>query len=130
MAQTLPSLPLLRDGATWNANQLALMAWLALPTSVREPAQQKDLAGLLGVREATLCGWKKLPGFMVATNALALDLVKDDVADVIATIRRKAKAGDIHFVNLFLAMAGLSGPLADANPSGIMFIEAVRPDGA
>ncbi len=126
MAQTLPSL---RDGATWNANQLTFMAWLALPTAVRAPEQQKDLAALLGVREATLSEWKNLPGFMAATNALALDLVKEHVPEVLGTICRKAKAGDIHFVNLFLAMAGLSGPVADANQRGIVIIEAVRPDG-
>ncbi len=121
MAQSNPRL--------WKPEHLAFQHWLALPPAARVPEQQKEFAALLGVREATLSSWKRLNGFMDDVNTLAMELVRDDVADVLGTIRRKAKQGDIAFVNLFLSMAGLSGPVADANPHGIMFIEAIRPDG-
>lgn len=102
------------EAKTWHANQLHFIAWLALPKAERRPKTQRELAQLIGSDEATLSDWKKLPGFIDAVNALARELVKHDVAEVLGVVRREAKKANLPYVNMVLAMAGLGGDLEAA----------------
>ena len=106
------------------------MAWLALPKAQRKPRTQRDLAKEIGVGEDTLSDWKKLPGFIDDVNALARELVKHDIADVLGVIRTRAKKGELPFVNMVLAMAGLAGDLeaAGRGPSNVKLYVGVSPD--
>jgi hypothetical protein len=91
----------------WTSDQLNFQQWLALPAKLRKPKTQRQLADQFGVHEATLSDWKKMPGFRDAVNALALDLVRDDVANIVAALVREAKKGSAQHIKMALEMAGL-----------------------
>lgn len=118
------------EAKTWHAQQLQFIAWLALPKAHRKPKLQRDYAKLIGVDEATLSDWKRLPGFMDDVNALARELVKDDVAEVLGVVRSRAKKGELPFVNMVLAMAGMATDLeaAGRGPSELKTYIGVSPD--
>lgn len=99
----------------WTDVQRQFMLFLALPKSHRQPKTQRAFAEKIGVDEATLWRWKRLPNFADEVATLARELVKDDVPDVLGTIRQKAKEGIPYHTNIFLAMAGLSNDVANAN---------------
>jgi hypothetical protein len=95
------------DTKSWSADQYKFQLWLALPSSIRKPKTQRAIAEELGVHESTLSDWKKLPGWRDAVNTLALDLVRDDVPDVLASTRREAKKGSFQHQKMILEMVGL-----------------------
>jgi hypothetical protein len=95
------------DAKEWTSDQLQFQLWLALPTSARKPKTQRAFAELIGVHESTLSDWKALPGFRSAVSALALDLLKDDVPDVLFALRKYAKKGSAQHIKMFLEMLGL-----------------------
>lgn len=99
----------------WTKIQRQFMLFLALPKSARKPKTQRAFADQYGVSEDTLSIWKRLPNFADEVATLARELVKDDVPDVLGTIRQKAKEGIPYHTNIFLAMAGLSSDVANAN---------------
>jgi hypothetical protein len=105
----------------WTATQLRFVAWLALPKAQRQPKTHMLLAREIGVHQDTLTDWKRLPGFMDDVNALARELVKHDIADILGVIRREAKRANLPYVNMALAMAGMAPDVAAAGkgPAGI-----------
>lgn len=109
---------------SWTATQLRFMAWLALPKKERKPPTHGALAKDLGVHIDTLTDWKKIPGFMDAVNHLARELVKHDIADVLGVIRKRAKEGDLPYVNMVLAMAGMAADVQAAQPQTIVKVYA------
>lgn len=118
------------DAKKWHTQQLQLIAWLALPKAQRKPRSQRDLAKEIGADEATLSDWKRLPGFMDDVNALGRELVKDDIAEILGVIRSRAKKGDLAFVNMALAMAGMAPDVeaAGRGPSEMKTYIGVSPD--
>lgn len=92
----------------WTADQQVYVAWLALPKAQRRPKTQVALAKDLDVAEETLSRWKHEPGFMDDVNALARELVKHDIAEVLGVVRSRAKKGELPYVNMVLAMAGMA----------------------
>jgi hypothetical protein len=103
------------DAKNWSSNQLQFMVWLALPKAERKPTTQQKLALEIGVDQATLSDWKRIPGFRDEVNRMAREFVKDDVPEVLGTIRRFAKQGSVPHLNMFLSMAGLA---ADVEAAG------------
>lgn len=99
----------------WTPDQERLIAWLALPKAERKPRTQAALATELCIDEATIWRWKNLPGFREAVSKLAREYVQDDIPEILATIRRKAKGGSIPHIDRALAMAGLE---ADVEAAG------------
>lgn len=77
-------------GKTWTPDQLKFQAWLALPTSARQPKTQKQLAALLEVHEVTLSEWKRLPGFHDAVYDLAMEEIKGELVPVLHAQARLA----------------------------------------
>lgn len=69
---------------------------------------QRDLAKEIGVDPSTLSDWKLLPGFIEEVNALARELVKHDIAEVLGVIRARARKGELAYVNMVLTMAGMA----------------------
>jgi len=127
------------DAKNWSADQLRFIAWLALPKAERSPKTQRVLAQHIGCDEATLSDWKHVPGLMDAVNALARELVKHDVAEVLGVVRREAKKANLPYVNMVLAMAGMGidietagkGPAAGLPPVREVVVnlhEPVEPD--
>jgi hypothetical protein len=102
----------------WTEQQQAFIAWLALPKGERQPKTIAQFAKQSDIDERTLYRWKRLPGFAKAVTELARDMVKDDVPEVLATVRRKAIKGELVYVNMVLAMAGMATDIEDANRGG------------
>lgn len=102
----------------WTPDQERLILWLALPKAEKSPKTQAALAKDLCIDEATIWRWKQLPGFREAVNKLARELVQDDLPEVLGVIRRKAKDGELVYVNMVLAMAGMSTDIEGANAGG------------
>jgi hypothetical protein len=90
----------------WTPDQLKFQAWLALPSAVREPKQQKHFASLLEVHETTLCDWKKLPGWHDAVYDLALALVVGELAPVLHAQVKEAKKGSLPHAQWLFEVAG------------------------
>lgn len=99
--------------------QIRFVRWLALPKAERAPKTQRELAKDFGIDEATLSDWKHIPGFRDAVRDLAREYVKDDVPEVLATIRKKAIEGSQYHTNLFLAMAGMAPDVTAGNPPAV-----------
>lgn len=118
MTKIIPS-----EAEKWSATQLRFIAWLALPKAQRAPKTHQLLAQQIGVHPDTLTDWKRLPSFMDDVNALARELVKHDIADILGVIRREAKRANLPYVNMALAMAGMAHDLAAAGrgPAMIQF---------
>ena len=85
-----------------------------------KPKTQRAFADQYGVSEDTLSIWKRLPDFADEVAKLARELVKDDVPEVLATIRSHAKACSIQHINLFLAMAGFTNDVANAHSQRVV----------
>ncbi len=102
------------DLNNFSPEQLRFIAWLALPKAERKPKTQRELAGVFEVAEETLSRWKDLPGFRDAVNRTAREYVKDDIPDVLAAIRKHAKAGSVPHINMALAMADMGADVRDA----------------
>lgn len=90
----------------WTADQITLQRWLALPKRERNPKTMALLANLLKVDEATLYRWRKLPGFANEVRDLIKDNLKDDLADIYASLRKEAKAGSFQHIKLSLELVG------------------------
>lgn len=103
------------EAKEWSPEQLRFIQWLALPKAERRPKSQRELATVLGVHESTLSDWKHLPEFIDDVNALARQMVKEDVPEVLAVIRREAKKANLPYVNMVLAMAGMAADVQAAN---------------
>lgn len=78
------------DAKMWTPDQLVFQAWLALPSAARSPKQQQQLAKQLGHDPATLSDWKRLPGFQDAVYAMALDVVKGELAPILHAHAKRA----------------------------------------
>ena len=95
-----------RRAAGWTVKQVRFIQWLALPESERVPKTQKELAGELNLRPATLSRWKRLPGFDLAVLKEAGRRLGQRMPEILAVIGQKAAAGDFRFVKLALELAG------------------------
>ncbi len=90
----------------WTPDQQKLQQWLAIPSSMRMPRLQKELAAQIGVDESTLCRWKRLPGFMAEVQAVLKDELRNEIPDIMAALVREAKAGRIEAIRDCLAISG------------------------
>lgn len=107
----------------WHADQLRFQAWLALPKSMRQPKTQQKFAQEVGVHESTLSDWKRLEGWAEAVNELALMLLREDVPEILASLRREAKRGSAQHQRMALEMIGLYTARTDITSGG----EVLRP---
>lgn len=90
----------------WTPNQLRFIEWLAVPSEMREPRFQCDLAKEIGVKRETLSRWKRLPGLTEEASRLARALLKDDLPEIFGALRREARAGSFQHIKLALEVAG------------------------
>ncbi len=89
----------------WTPDQVKLQQWLALPSRLRTPTLQKELAAQIGVDESTLWRWKQQPGFMDAVSAIIKAELQNEVPEIMAVLVREAKAGKIEAIRDCLAIA-------------------------
>lgn len=118
------------NAKVWSREQEMFIDWLARPKPERVPKTQKALAVQIGVDEGTLSDWKRLAGWHDAVNTLSREYVKHDVPDVLAVVRSRAKKGELAYVNMVLAMAGMAVDVeaAGKGPGQIKAYVSVSPD--
>ena len=105
------SLPAAQTGAkSWTPDQLAFQAWLAVPSAVREPRSQQELARQLERDPATLSSWKKLPGFADAVYVLAVERVVADLVPVLHAQVAQAKKGSLPHAQWLFELVGKWSP--------------------
>ena len=80
----------------------ALAYWLAIPSKIRTPSKQKELAEILGVSQERLCQIKKEDGFHEQVNEYRKVFFKQFTSDIIDALRKKAESGDHKSGKLFL----------------------------
>ena len=86
--------------------QRLFVEWLATSKYDRIPPTQRLLADELGINEATLSRWKKLPGFMDLVVATARGYIHDRLPEVYAALAREAEGGSFQHIKLMLELSG------------------------
>lgn len=94
------------DVKNWSANQRKFQMWLAIPTAMRDPHTQGELARSMGITDATLSRWKHWPGFAEEVAKLSRQFLKDDLPDIFGALIREAKNGSYQHIKLALEVAG------------------------
>ena len=79
--------------------------WIALPSKIRKPKTQKELANELGVDNATLSDWKKVEGFWDKVKELRKLWVQDKVSNILSGLYNKALKGDTSAAKMLLEYA-------------------------
>jgi hypothetical protein len=64
--------------------------WCSLPSVVRQPKTQKELAKTLGMDASTLSDWRRNPEFNSRTRGLAMSLVAESYPDVLGALVQSA----------------------------------------
>lgn len=112
------------DLSKWSPEQLQVQRWLAMPTKLRQPKTQKQLAAQIGVTEQTIVAWKRLPGWNDAVSEIIRMWLFDDLPDVLKELVKQAKKGSVRHQRLFLESLGwlvqkheVSGP--EGEPLGV-----------
>lgn len=84
-----------------DARKVAFLDFLAIPRSLRKN-DQKDFAREIQVTPQTLSEWKKLPGFTDELTRRIRENAKNDAADVIQALGKRAKSGDPTAIKLWM----------------------------
>lgn len=79
--------------------------WVSLPSGLREPTTQKELAKKFGVDNATLSDWKKVEGFWDEVKKKRQLWVQDKVSNVLYGVYNKALTGDVNAAKLLMGYA-------------------------
>src|SRR6266516_4143363 len=88
----------------WTNRQAAYIGWLATPSSLRSPDTELALSESLGVKLATLLGWRELPGFMPAVRKAALEALGERYADMLHKLEDQAVGGSIQHQKVYLQL--------------------------
>jgi hypothetical protein len=76
-----------KDSTGLNHQQQVFAEWLSQPSFERHPKTQVELAQLLGVSEATLCNWKKIPEVLEYRNSILAGSGKDLVPEAVGALK-------------------------------------------
>lgn len=87
----------------WNRKQLKAILILGDPSFDKT---NKELASIIGVGEATIYRWKRLPEFNETISRLLKERVKDALPKVWSALVRYAKEGDPRHIKLFFELIG------------------------
>lgn len=80
-----------------------LVEWSAIPTPMRKPQKQDDLAKELGIHTTTLSRWKLIPEFYRDVRSKIKASLRNELPDVFYALRNKIyKDGDAREIKLFL----------------------------
>jgi hypothetical protein len=101
--------------AQWTEEQRALMRWVLLPSDLRTPPTMTAYSKQHAVSLDTLYKWRAAPGFMIEVRGMLRAELEDDVPAVLKEIARRARAGEVQFVDRFLSLMGASDIVAGAN---------------
>lgn len=90
----------------WTTEQQAAIEWLALPSHLRNPKSQVELAAEIGVHPITITKWKRKPEFVKAFTELARNYLRGELPAVYGALTREAVEGDIAAIKLYLQLLG------------------------
>lgn len=108
---------------------MKFQAWLALPSSARDPKSQKALARLLEVHETTLSDWKRLPGWHDAVYALAYAEVKAELGPILHAHARLGHT-NLDSAKWVFEVTGAWTPKQQQQSDSIIRVEYVNADDA
>ena len=94
------------DTSNWTPEQLQVQRWLAMPTKIRQPKTQKELAAKLNISAEVITRWKHLPGWAEAVSEIVRVWLFDDLPDVLKSLVTQAKKGSVKHQRLFLDALG------------------------
>ncbi len=110
----------------WSANQRRFMEWLAMPSDMRLPLTQGQLARELKMDDGTLSDWKHIPGFYDEVNKLVDEHFADDYAPIVESFKREARNGSYQHQKTYFEMLGKYLPKQQVELSGgISLIEVI-----
>jgi uncharacterized protein YjcR len=89
-------------GGKKDSERLKFIDWLSLPSWSRDPQTQEELAQGLGVAPATLSDWKRQTGFWDEVREKVDECVKEHHADVLGSVLRSARDGEVAAQKLYL----------------------------
>jgi hypothetical protein len=102
MSEKKKVIPYSKQPVHWKPEQIHFQQWLALPTYKRVPKTHAGLAQVLGVRQATLSHWKKIPGFMDAVEGYRVKTLERRLSDLYEAMMTHAINGNHHYAKLVL----------------------------
>ena len=115
----------------FSSNQIAAIEWLATSKYERVPPSQKQLAAKLGIREETICRWKRDNDFMAAITARARELLGSNLPEIYAALNREGEKGSFQHIKLIMEMTGEYSPKQEIEHSGEVKIKGyatISPD--
>ena len=90
------------DNVNFSSNQIAAIEWLATSKYERVPPSQKQLATKLGIREETICRWKREEDFLSAITARARELLGSNLPEIYAALNREGEKGSFQHIKLIV----------------------------
>lgn len=103
------------DSTVLTDAQEVLALWLACEPEKRSPKHQTDLAAMLGVTDQKISEWKSLAKVKARVYTILRSELEDSVGPVLREIARRARAGEVAFVDRYLSLIGASSVVAGAN---------------
>src|SRR3990167_10453227 len=80
--------------------------WIATPTPLRKPANQREFAKVHSMHETTLSKWRRMPEFRRDVINAVAEMMHDDLSDVMYSLKNRIfKDGSAAEVKLFLEWA-------------------------
>jgi len=90
------------DNSMWTVEQEKYLEWLSLPRELRIPKSKSDMADKLGVHRRTLYSWEAKPEFNSTRLHKTTTSFVSDTPDILNALRKKAVAGNISAIRLWL----------------------------
>ena len=103
----------MQKSATFSANQLKFIDWLARGKYHREPSTQAQFAALINVNPATLARWKKGQNgftedeFNNAVTERARKILDEVIPDTLSALKEEAVKGNLGHIKTILELTGL-----------------------
>jgi hypothetical protein len=105
----------IEKSAQWTEPQRHFMDWLLVPADSRTPKTIAEYARQNQLSPVALYQWKALPGFMTEVRRVLYNEIGDALPDVLREIVRRARIGEVQFVDRYLSLVGGSDIVAGAN---------------
>lgn len=103
MREALSEQPTATD---FTPEQYAYLEWVALPREMRSPKTVAAYAAQKKLDRTTLWRWSKLPGFKEAASAAARAGLQSELSEILTSLAKQAKKGDVPAIRLALEVMG------------------------
>jgi hypothetical protein len=91
-----------KSGTKFKSAKRDFIRWLATPEQLRIPTTARGFAELRGISESTLSVWKGRPEVEAEVRRLVCSDSSLEIADILAALKRAARAGNVAAIKLYL----------------------------